>query len=134
MAYTQPTAADLKLRFPDFAGVDDAVIEYWLTDACLTVTDAWIEADRAPAEMSLAAHNMALNGVGAGSDMTGLAGAGVSSFRSASLSVSFDASTVAAATAGGYGATRYGIAFRTYLRRNTGGPLLAGCPTLPGCC
>jgi hypothetical protein len=133
MAYTQPTAADLKLRFPDFAAVADDTVEYWLTDARLTVTDSWIEADRAPAEMTLAAHNMALNGLGAGGDMAGLAGAGVSSFRSASLSVSFDASAVAAATAGGYGTTRYGIAFRTYLRRNTGGPFLSGCAA-SSCC
>ncbi|WP_158298860.1 DUF4054 domain-containing protein [Sphingomonas psychrotolerans] len=48
MAYVQPTAATLKLRFPGFAAVDDVPIEYWLTDAHLTVTDDWIEVDRAP--------------------------------------------------------------------------------------
>lgn len=128
MAYVQPDAAALKLRFPAFAAVDDAVVEYWLDDARVTVTDAWIEADRAPAEMALAAHNMAMEGYGsAGGAVAGLAAMGVTDFKSGAMSASFDASTVAARNAGGYKASRYGTAFLEFLRRNVGGPFLAGC-------
>lgn len=128
MAYVEPTASDLKIRYPAFAAVDDAVVEYWLTDARLTVTDAWIEDDRARAEMALAAHNMALNGYGsAGGAVGDLAAMGVESFRSASMSVSFNSDAISRTSAGGYASTRYGKEFLTYLRRNVGGPRLVGC-------
>lgn len=127
MAYTQPDAATLKLRFPAFAAVPDETVEYWLADARLIVTDSWIEADRAPAEMALAAHNMAMNGLGtAGGAVGQLAAMGVTDFRSGAMSASFDAETVRAANAGGYEATRYGVAFRAFLRRNKGGPFTVG--------
>jgi hypothetical protein len=127
MAYSQPTAATLKLRFPAFAAVDDEVVEYWLEDARLIVTDSWSENDRAPAEMGLAAHNMAKQGLGTGSIGVGDM-AGVTSFRSASYSVQFDASAVKAAATGGFGSTPYGADFAVYLRRNTdSGARLVGC-------
>lgn len=124
MAYSQPTAATLKLRFPAFAAVADETVEYWLTDARLIVTDSWDEADRAPAEMALAAHNMTLNGLGtAGGTVGDLAAMGVTEFKSASMAVSFDADAIRASK-GGYDATRYGRAFAVFLRRNRGGPML----------
>lgn len=128
MPYTAPTAADLQQRYPAFAAVDDAVIEYWLTDARLTVVDSWIEDDRARAEMALAAHHMAGAGLGTGGGaVADLAGMGVTSFKSASMSVSFDEGSISAANGGGYGSTRYGREFMVFLRRNRGGPFLAGC-------
>lgn len=127
MAYVEPTADDLKQRYPAFAAVADATVEYWLTDARLIVTSDWIENDRANAEMALAAHNMARQGLGSGSIGGGGDMAGVTSFRSASFSVQFDSATVKAAATGGYGSTIYGQDFAVYLRRNRGGPFLAGC-------
>lgn len=128
MAYVQPDSAELKLRYPAFAAVPDETVEYWLTDARLIVTDTWIEADRANAEMALASHNMALGGLGAAGGAVGdLASMGVTSFRSASMSVSFDADAVRRSGDGGYGSTRYGVAFLPYLRRNRGGPFLTSC-------
>lgn len=131
MTYTAATASDLKTRYPAFAAVEDATVTYWLDDARTVVTSAWIEGDRAKAEMALAAHNMALGGLGTGSggatgDMTG-----VTDFKSASFAVSFDAETVRKAAAGGYDATRYGVEYKTYLRRNRGGPTLV--PAVPAC-
>lgn len=127
MAYIEPDADALKTRFPAFAAVDDVTIDYWLTDARLTVTDDWIENDRAPAEMALAAHNLALSGAGAsGGAVANLAAMGVTDFKSASMSVSFDAETVRRSGNGGYSSTRYGVQFLTYLRRNRGGPRLIG--------
>lgn len=128
MAYVQPTAADLKMRYPAFAAVEDAKVEYWLTDARLIVTNAWAEVDRANAEMALAAHNMALSGYGtAGGPVGDLAAMGVESFKSASMSVSFNAAAIGRAGGGGYSSTRYGVQFLPYLRRNVGGPRLVGC-------
>lgn len=128
MAYVQPDAAELKLRYPAFAAVDDATVEYWLTDARLIVTDAWAEIDRANAEMALAAHNLALNGYGSSGGAVGnLAEMGVTSFKSASMSVDFDAETVRRSGNGGYSSTKYGVQFLPYLRRNVGGPRLVGC-------
>lgn len=134
MAYVAPTAADLKQRFPAFASVADVTVEYWLTDARLIVTSDWIEADRAPAEMALAAHNMEENGLSsAGGAVADLASMGVESFKSASFSVNFKSG--GGASAGGYGSTRYGKAFLVYLRRNRGGPSLVGCVVpSPACC
>lgn len=128
MAYTEPDAAALKLRFPAFAAVGDETVEYWLTDARLIVTEGWAENDRAPAEMALAAHNLALNGYGTSGGAVGdLATMGVTGFKSASMSVEFDAAAVKAGAAGGYSSTRYGKAFLAFLRRNRGGPMLVGC-------
>lgn len=134
MAYTAPTATDLRIRFPAFAAVSDEVINYWLTDARVIVTETWIEGDRAPGEMELAAHNMASNGYGtSGGAVAGLAAMGVTDFRSGAMSASFDAETVRAVNAGGFGSTRYGVLFLTRLRRNVGGPFLSGCTVAPPC-
>lgn len=136
MAYTAPTPADLKARFPAFAGVADATIEYWLEDARLTVTDDWIEADRAPAEMELAAHNMIKVGVAGISTGTvgDIAGKGVVGFKSASFSVELESSAAKRLSGTGYDSTQYGADFAVRLRRNEGGPYLVGCATAPGCC
>lgn len=126
MTYAPATATDLKARFPAFSGVADATIEYWLADARETVTDAWIESDRAPGEMELAAHSMAVLGIErpAGDAVGGLAQMGVTAFKSASMSVNFDAETIQNQNSGGYGASKYGQMFLTRLRRNVAGPRL----------
>jgi hypothetical protein len=129
MAYVQPTAAELKLRFPAFAAVSDATIEYWLTDSRLIVTNSWIEADRAPAEMELAAHNMVKAGVGgiSAGPVGDIAGKGVVGFKSASFSVELEASAAKRLSGTGYASTQYGADFAVRLRRNVGGPRLVGC-------
>lgn len=134
MAYVQPSAADLKLRFPPFASVADVTIEYWLTDARLIVTDSWIEVDRAPAEMELAAHNMVKAGVaGITTGTVGdIAGKGVTSFKSASFSVELESSAARRLSGTGYASTQYGADFAVRLRRNVGGPRLVGCAPYPG--
>lgn len=129
MAYVPATPATFKTRYPAFAAVDDATVEYWLTDARLIVTDAWADVDRANAETALAAHNLILNGYGsAGGAVSDLASMGVTSFKSASMSVNFAEGVIASNAAGGYSATKYGKDFAVYLRRNRGGPRLVGCP------
>lgn len=120
--------AIFRIRYPAFATVSDEIVEYWLDDALTIVTDSWIEADRDPAQMALAAHNLALTGYGtSGGAVSSLAAMGITDFKSASMSVSFDAETVRRSGNGGYSSTRYGVQFLTYLRRNVGGPRLVGC-------
>lgn len=118
-------AATLKLRYPAFADVADATLEYWITDAERIVTDAWFEADREPATLTLAAHNAALAGVlpkeGAAALPTG-----VTSFRSGTFSATISDTAVSAQIAGGYASTKYGQEFEAMLRRNRGGPRLIG--------
>lgn len=118
----------LRARFPAFASVPDATIAYWLKDAGLIVTDAWDAGDFEPALLTLAAHNMALLGLDKASGAVGsLAAMGVTSFKSASMSVNFDADTIKATNSGSYSSTKYGQLFLPYLRRNVGGPRLVGC-------
>lgn len=124
MAYTAPTPATLKTRYPAFNAIEDATVQYWLTDSLRTVTDSWIEADRAVAMMALAAHNMAMQGLGAAA--AGVP-AGVTSFRSGSFSVQVSDGAAERASAGGYDATRYGQEFRRLRWRSKGGPRLVGC-------
>lgn len=133
MAYIAPDADDLKARFPAFASVDEDTIDLWLADAQLTVTDSWIEADYEPAIMELAAHNMALLGIG--STGSGAVGgmAGVTSFKSGSFSANFSDEAVAAQVKGGYAATPYGKLFAPRLRRNRGGARVTSSGAL-GCC
>lgn len=120
MAYDKPTPADLRLRYPAFAEVDDATVQYWLTDAERVVSNSWIEADYAPAIMAYAAHRMAELGLGASAIGGGLP-AGVTRFRSGAMDVA-----VSEAVAGrtGFDATVYGREFVALRRRNAGGPRL----------
>lgn len=126
MPYTVPIVADFRLRFPAFAAVPDARVQYWLNHH-EPVTTAWIEADYQPAILELTAHNLVVNDeVPSGSGEVGSL-AGVTRFRSASMDVSFSEKAANAGLDGGYDATKYGQRFRVYLRRNVGGPRLVGC-------
>ena len=57
------TAALLKQRFPEFASVDDDLIEIVMAEAGRWVDETWIEIDRDPATLHLAAHMLASQGV-----------------------------------------------------------------------
>lgn len=130
MAYTRPTPADLKLRYSAFAAVADDRVQYWLTDAERGVDESWFAADYAPALMALAAHNMARDGLGAGS--TG-APMGATSIRTGSFSATISEKAVESQIVGGFASTRYGQEYAAMLRRNKGGPRV----TAPGavvCC
>jgi hypothetical protein len=122
MAYDVPTAATLKLRYPAFASVDDAVIEYWITDAQRYVTTAWSDTDYAVALMALAAHNMTLAGLGADAAAVASIPSGITAMKSGSLALNFTPEAANARLNGTYGATRYGTEYELLLRRNRGGP------------
>jgi hypothetical protein len=122
MAYDLPTVADLIARYPAFAAVAEATINIHLADAATSVDTSWIEADYAPAITALAAHNMALLGIGAHGETAGYARAGVTRIRSGNFDASFSEGAVAKASGGEFNATPYGRTYRTLLQRSKGGP------------
>lgn len=120
--YDRPAPAHLIARYPAFAAVDPGTIRLWLTDAERIVKEDWLQPDYAVGIMAKAADSMAKLGIGATGVGTGDM-EGVTDFKSASFSVSFDAGAVASAAAG---VTPYGREFAILMRRNSGGPRLVG--------
>lgn len=129
--YAKPLPAHLKSRYPAFSAVESGTIQYWLTDAERSVTDAWTEGDYAAGLMSLAAHNMALAGYG--TDVSALATipAGVSRFKSASFEMAFTDDAANARSNGALSSTRYGQEYANLLARNRAGPMIMPTGVLP---
>lgn len=118
--------ATLKMRYPAFAAVPDATIQYWLDDAGRIVTTAW-GADYEPGTFALAAHNMALARTPGISDGgASQIPSGVTRFKSASVDIAVTEAAANRSVSGGYASTPYGAEFAIMLRRNTGGPELIG--------
>lgn len=132
MAYIPPTPAALVLRHPEFAAVDEAVRQYWLTDAERFVDESWSESDFAPAIMALAAHNMAMGGLAAAAGTETLP-VGVTRFKSGAMDVTISEAVAGAEAKGGYQATKYGREFAALQRRNFGGPRIVSAGRLPMC-
>lgn len=123
MAYVQPTASDLKARFPEFTAVSDALVNLILAEASAQVGETWLERDRKPATLYLAAHMLAMEGEpfrtksGQGLGATGpvrrrKVGDTETEFAG------FSSSTGAGASASEYGSTAYGLRFLDLLRKN----------------
>lgn len=128
--YVKPLPQHLLLRYPAFAEVPIATIQYWLTDAERAVDRSWTEGDYAAGLMALAAHNMAASGLGTNTATASLP-AGLTKLKSASVELAFDEETVKAKAKGGYDSTRYGIEFKRLLRLNVGGPQIVPSGTVP---
>lgn len=122
MAYDLPTAADLITRYPAFADVAVETIDLHISDASSGADTSWVEADYAPAIAALAAHNMALLGIGAQGEVAGYARAGVTRIRSGNFDASFSEGAVVKASSGSFEATPYGRIYKVLLQRNRGGP------------
>lgn len=118
MTYTTPTAAELKTRFPAFASVADATVDYWIADAEGPVGVNWDETERPNGVMLFAAHNMALLGFASGA---GTVPAGVTSFKSGTFAVAVSDKL---AGASGIYATLYGRMYSDLCRRLFGGARL----------
>lgn len=112
--------AKLVQIFPAFANVPASSIDYWLTESAIVAN--W---GNEQAQMLLAAHYMAINGLGSNPVATGL-----TSFKSGTVDMKF---TEAKANAVGFAQTIYGQQFSTLLRRRHAGPRVisagvAACP------
>ena len=119
MAYTTPTAADLKARYPAFADVLDATVELWIAEA-EDETITWPADVRARAVMAYAAHKLNEYGLGAGATPQG-----VNSFKSGTFSATL---SDAQASRTGFAASVYGREYQMLQRRYFGGPRLAWTP------
>lgn len=134
MAYARPTLAQFKALFPAFLTLTQEQYEAWIGKAEARVTDLYGD-DQQDATELLAAHLLALNGVGAAPGVDTIAASGVTSFKSASFSANLSESVVTQRSKGGYQATSYGQQFADIQRRLFSGPLLVGNTCLPeDCC
>jgi hypothetical protein len=135
MAYTAPTAADLKARYPEFDAVSDDLVTLVITEAAGTVSTSWLERDYAPAIMLLTAHMLITEGAveranpnGNGTSSMTTTGA-VKSYRVGEVQVSYAGTSEGAGAASGdlsgLSATEYGKRFLALRRANFGGPMVA---------
>lgn len=131
MAYTAPTAADLKSRFPAFVNVADATVDIALGDAALMVDDSWnSQEDFTLGRLLYAAHVLTLDGHGSGAEAQA-ASAGTLGFRSMKsghLTLERFSSRSGGPAGGRINAlelTTYGVRFKALLRPNRSGSVLA---------
>lgn len=95
-------------KFPAFVGVNPATIDLWLNDAAIVAN--WEDQN---AQMLLACHYMAINGIGSNA-VTG----GLTKMKSGTVDMTF---SDAKANAVGFAQTTYGEQFYTLLRRRHAG-------------
>ena len=114
-----PDADTLKDRYPAFLSVENEHIDYALDEAARCVGETWIEADKQPAILALAAHILTVEGHGDGG---GAAAGSVASHKVGDVAVTFHAfgeTKIKAGAAGSeYMMTTYGRRWLQYLRRN----------------
>ena len=126
MTFVPPDNTDFLNRYPEFSAASVAAVEGALSEALGVVDETWIERDRIPAILTLAAHNLALEGEPTrtlrGSSFTPQQGV-VSSESVDGISRSYDTSTLTtrlSRSAGDsfYNQTRYGQKFLLLQKRN----------------
>lgn len=124
MAWTAPTVAEFKARFPAFQAVSDTVVQGALDEGALRADETWVsEADYRLGIMLYAAHVLTLDGHGTGAEAeAGAAGTlSLTSFKSGTFSFtkSSGASSGGSANAfGTLGMTTYGQRYLELLRQN----------------
>jgi len=119
MPYSTPTASQLKARYPEFATVDDTVVDGAITDALGSVSESWREEDYQPAVMLLACHFMTMEGRGsAPAAQIASVSAGVSRIKSGDLDVTLSDKSAANANNDPLLTTIYGTRFADMRRRN----------------
>ena len=103
---TTPTLETFRARYPEFAGVDDALVTLILGEAAQDISDLWPDAHRATAIMLAAAHTIAAEG---GAKRSGGAVAGpITSRKVGDVQTSYGAVAGATGSAAEEGSTQYG--------------------------
>lgn len=123
MAYSPPTVAMFKARFPEFASLEEARIAIFLDEAQAEVGDTWIEADRSIAVLCLAAHLLTAQGISSNSPGGGgVATAGAIKRRKVGdVEVEYETSGATPATGSSVataGTTHYGRRYLELKRRS----------------
>jgi hypothetical protein len=122
--YTVPLPGHLQQRYPAFASVPFAVIEYWLTDAMRFVGNSWRSSDYPIGLMALAAHKMSVAGLAPDTSALQVPG-GVSRFKMGPMEIDLTPQAANAKLSADLTSTRYGVEFMTLREANVGGPLVA---------
>lgn len=135
MAYTAPTAADLKARYAEFANVPTETVSAVIEDAQRSVSTSWLERDYAPAIMLLTAHMLVTEGAVERADPNGNGGSMMTtsgplkSYTVDGVRVEHAGTGAGAGSApgdlSGLSATEYGKRFLALRRANFGGPTVA---------
>ena len=126
MAYTAPTPALFKARYPEFKDVSDEMIDLVLDESISDVGDSWLERDRARAQMLLAAHKLTLEGEPTRS-ITGVGGAALGSIKRDKVGdvetefTGAGAGVIASANSLGLTDTPYGMEFIRLRKRSFAG-------------
>jgi hypothetical protein len=131
--YVAPTPANLVALYPEFAEVSPITIQANLDKAARSVDESWFEGDFGAGRMALAAHFMALSGLGSSAVAKQIAAGidGFKSMRSGSLSLERDGGG-SSAGASSFGGTSYGREYYRLLRVNKGGPRVTGVAVASG--
>lgn len=120
MAYTAPTASQLKAKYPAFAAVPDETVTPYIVDGNRMVDATWTEGDYQTAIMLAACHLMVLSGIGAGAEAQvnaqGLAG--FQSIRSGSLSLTRGSTSGTDGVPKDLAGSTYGQQFYYLLKKN----------------
>lgn len=125
MPYIKPTPADIKADFPQFAALDDAVIQRRIdrnnpsTGVYMWVDESWLQSDFTWAWENLTAYFLTDDGLGTGTDseLANQGLSGVSRLKSGTLDVTFKSSTDSGTgnVPAPWNANKYGIAFYNLL-------------------
>jgi hypothetical protein len=122
MAWTAPTLQDFSNRFPEFADVADGTVQVILDEATGDVGPEWVERDRTPGVLHLAAHLLASQGLGVASAGDGRAAVSGAIKRRRVGDVETEYAGLGSSTGSGplaqYSTTAYGQRFLALARRN----------------
>lgn len=121
MAYTAPTAAQIKALYPAFAAVPDVTVEAYIVRANRMVDTTWTEGDYTTAIMLLACHLMTVDGLGTSNDAKM---GGFSMIRSGQLTLQ-RASGADGGVPDAYSGSSFGRQFYALLRLNKPGGAVA---------
>lgn len=123
----EPVTPDLfKQIKPVFAGIDDAVIQYYLDTAALSVGSLWPDNMYQAGIISLTCHLMTLQGLGTSEEAQTATSGGMVRLKSASVDVQVSQAAADAIVKGGYGATACGREFERLMGMIHAGPITVG--------
>lgn len=130
MAFVDPTAAEVKARFAEFASVADATIDALIAESALYVDETWLESDFTLAKMFWIAHAMAIEGMGTSAASQVAALGDFSRIKSGDLEVARNSGSGGAQASGPSGEapfqrTRYGERFLELRARSHPGVCIA---------
>ncbi len=122
MTVIVPTATSMKFKFPEFADIDDATLEFAIEEAAMTVTDAW-EVSGSLALMYLAAHLVAA-GVASANALASGGGGAVQSESIGRFSITYKSLPNSSAAVDDLSSSSYGNRYIDIRALNFGGPVI----------